>query len=77
VFAVCLAVIKMRRSNSWSEAYEDFAVTEENTELADSGKDTDKDRQDNLWSVGSIHFAFTYVWPHRMDNNSNITVVSH
>ena len=46
-----LAVSKMRRSNSWSEAYEDFAMTEENTEPAENSKENDKDRHDKIWSV--------------------------
>jgi len=43
-----LAVIKMRRSNSWSESYEDFTVAEESSEPAESSKEMDKDR---IWSV--------------------------
>jgi len=30
----------MRRSNSWSESYEDFAVTDDITELAATSKDS-------------------------------------
>lgn len=52
VVIVCgSAVIKMRRSNSWSESYEDFAVAEENAEPAESSRDADKDRHDKIWSV--------------------------
>jgi len=49
----CAAVIKMRRSNSWSESYEDFAVAEEsNPEPAESIRESNKDGRDKIWSVG-------------------------
>ena len=45
---VCAVVSKMRRSNSWSESYEDFAVTDDNTEHAEVSKTTDKARHDQV-----------------------------
>jgi len=40
----------MRRSNSWSEAYEDFAVAEENhTEPTEGSRESDKDAHDKIW----------------------------
>lgn len=77
VIDVHLAVSKIRRSNSWSEAYEDFAMMEENTEPAENCRETDKDRHDKMWLVLCLFYSFLCLISVKYLHGSLSTVYSH
>jgi len=43
--------MKIRRSNSWSQSYEDFTMSEDTAEPAETSRETDRDRLDKTWWV--------------------------